>query len=99
MLTAVRPPETKRRETKRSIIDFFSKIPYLYFFYFYQMKNKEEENLQVACVRWFEYQYPKLSSSFFSYPIDGYHQKRMIKTSSGFRVVDPEGARKKRMFS
>ena len=46
--------------------------------------NREEQNLQIACVRWFNYQYPKLQGLLFHVPnaakrgiIEGSMFKRM----------------------
>ena len=36
----------------------------------------EEETLQIACVRWFVYQYPKLSPLLHHSPNGGYRNKR-----------------------
>lgn len=44
------------------------------------MRNKEEHNLQVACVTWFRLQYPKLRKALFSVPNGGTRHKREAVT-------------------
>ena len=39
------------------------------------MRNKEEEKLQIACVSWFDYQYPHLSKLLFAVPNGGSRHK------------------------
>ena len=40
------------------------------------MRSREEHNLQVACVKWFRLQYPKLSLALFSVPNGGSRNKK-----------------------
>ena len=35
------------------------------------MRNKEEEKLQIACIKWFDYQYPEYSKLLFAVPNGG----------------------------
>ena len=35
------------------------------------MRNKEEEHLQINCISWFDYQYPKLQKLLFAVPNGG----------------------------
>lgn len=39
------------------------------------MRNKEEEFLQIACITWFDYQYPYLSKLLFAVPNGGSRHK------------------------
>lgn len=36
----------------------------------------EEENMQIDCVKWFDYQYPKLKLNLFHSPLGGKRDKR-----------------------
>ena len=39
------------------------------------MRNKEEEHLQINCISWFDYQYPKLQKLLFAVPNGGSRNK------------------------
>ena len=39
------------------------------------MRNKEEEKLQIACIKWFDYQYPEYSKLLFAVPNGGSRNK------------------------
>jgi len=39
------------------------------------MRNKEEEHLQIDCINWFDYQYPKLQKLLFAVPNGGSRHK------------------------
>ena len=39
------------------------------------MRNKEEEQLQTACISWFDYKYPHLSKLLFAVPNGGSRHK------------------------
>ena len=39
------------------------------------MRNKEEEKLQIACISWFDYQYPQYRKLLFAVPNGGSRHK------------------------
>lgn len=58
------------------------------------MKHNES-SLQIACVNWFRYQFPKLALLLFAVPNGGKRGKKVVKTKFGSKIVSVEGARLK----
>ncbi len=54
------------------------------------MKHTESK-IQIACVRWFNLQYPEIESHFFSVPNGGKRTRNLVKTKDGYKTTSIEG--------
>ena len=58
-----------------------------------------EHDLQVVCVEWFRYQYPRLTMRLFAVPNGGYRDRKTASKLKDEGVVDLDEERKAAMVS